>query len=288
MIDEAISLIEKTNNVSVSSYECLSTGATQSCYKLNIGSAFWFMKLNTSSSHPEIINAEVEAIECFIYNGIKVPKLIFYDYQKQFSLLVTEHINATESWTSQSIHAFADNLVKLHSIAHDKYGWGINNYIGSLIQNNGWYDDFSEYYWESRLLPQLELAVYTRLLDDIDHFYFIKQILSQFPKSKACLIHGDLWSGNHLEDNDGNSYLIDASIQYGCREMDLAMMLLFGGFPKEVFEIYLIKFPLDKSWRERIDVFQLYYLLVHLNIFGLSYLDQAKRCVSRIKENFHN
>ncbi len=116
-------------------------------------------------------------------------------------------------------------------------------------------------------------------LGDLSGFY--KNISEEIPQEPPALLHGDLWSGNYITNEEGLPCLIDPAVCYGPREMDLGMMKLFGGFPEEVFREYNASFPLQPGWEERIPLWQLYYLLVHLNIFGSSYLPQVKNIIKR-------
>jgi fructosamine-3-kinase len=95
------------------------------------------------------------------------------------------------------------------------------------------------------------------------------------------LIHGDLWNGNYLISELGEPTLIDPAVAYAPREMDLAMMQLFGGFPSDVYSSYNEEFPLIENWKDRTPIWQLYYLLVHLNLFGSGYFQQVNSIVKR-------
>ena len=168
----------------------------------------------------------------------------------------------------------------MHLNSADLYGWKHNNYIGSLFQANSFYNLASQFYIENRLRPQIELARRQGYLEkDLTNFF--KNITHLIPQEAPALIHGDLWSGNYLIDNTGAPVLIDPSVSYSHREMDLAMMHLFGGFPSQVFNVYQEEFPLPPDWEERIALWQLYYLLVHLNIFGSGYLARVESVISR-------
>jgi protein-ribulosamine 3-kinase len=90
------------------------------------------------------------------------------------------------------------------------------------------------------------------------------------------LIHGDLWSGNFLCDESGGPVLIDPAVAYGHREMDLAMSRLFGGFDAKFYQAYDEDWPLELGFMERIEIYQLYYLLVHVNLFGRSYVPAVR------------
>ena len=103
-----------------------------------------------------------------------------------------------------------------------------------------------------------------------------KKVPAILPTEKPALLHGDLWSGNFLTGAAGEPVLIDPAVYYGHREMDIAMMHLFGGFPSLVFDQYNEVYPLEKNWKERIELNQLYPLLVHVNLFGRSYWNKVK------------
>ena len=110
---------------------------------------------------------------------------------------------------------------------------------------------------------------------------FLKNLENLIPKEAPALIHGDLWNGNFIATTQNQIALIDPATYFGIREIDLAMMQLFGGFPDVVFKSYEKHFPLEKNWRERQPIFQLYFLLVHLNIFGSSYFPRCQEIISR-------
>ena len=95
------------------------------------------------------------------------------------------------------------------------------------------------------------------------------------------LFHGDLWSGNFLTDKTGNATLIDPAVYYGHREMDLGMTKLFGGFEAEFYAAYSEMFPLEAGFEKRVDIYNLYPLLVHVNLFGGDYIHQVQKILER-------
>ena len=122
-----------------------------------------------------------------------------------------------------------------------------------------------------------------KLSINLDPYFnnFFKFLPDIIPLEKPALIHGDLWSGNYLVNNKGEPALIDPSIYYGCREADIAMTKLFGGFPQDFYVAYNLEFPLIDKWEERVAIWNLYPLLVHANLFGDSYLKQIYSILKR-------
>jgi fructosamine-3-kinase len=99
------------------------------------------------------------------------------------------------------------------------------------------------------------------------------------PSEPAARLHGDLWGGNLMVGPKGEPCLIDPAVYGGHREMDLAMMRLFGGFSPRVFSAYEEAYPLSPGHKERVGLYQLYPLLVHVNLFDGGYAAQVRRIV---------
>ena len=111
----------------------------------------------------------------------------------------------------------------------------------------------------------------------------ISLLPSILPLEQSSLLHGDLWNGNYLVSNKAEPTLIDPSIYYGSREVDIAMTKLFGGFPKEFYDAYNSNFPMIEKWEDRIDIWNLYPLLVHANLLRNSYIKQ----IQYISDNYN-
>ncbi len=175
---------------------------------------------------------------------------------------------------------FVENLAALHRNSAAQFGFEEDNYIGSLPQYNGHETSAADFYIRQRLEPQLRMASKNGFsFKDLNLIY--KNISAEIPNEPPALIHGDLWGGNYITNEEGLPCLIDPAVSYGPREMDLAMMKLFGGFPEKAFSAYHEQFPLQPGFENRIPLWQLYYLLVHLNIFGNSYLGSVKHILQR-------
>lgn len=216
---------------------------------------------------------------------VPAPRGAFEAEDGRRALLVMEWIEVGAAAVD-----FADllgrGLADLHRSGSAGFGHSADNYIGALPQSNTPHDSWSEFYASERLEPQLRLArdagrlsasflgrVQTRLDD-------LAQVTG--PEEPPARLHGDLWSGNCIADANGVPCLVDPAVYGGHREMDLAMMRLFGGFSERVFDAYAEAYPLAAGARERVPLYQLYPLLVHLNLFGGGYRDSVVQAFDTI------
>jgi fructosamine-3-kinase len=175
-------------------------------------------------------------------------------------------------------------LAALHRSGPPTFGLEHDNFIALLPQHNRGASDWAEFYRERRLRPSFERARSLGLLDAALERMAEKLLarLEQLvgPEEPPARLHGDLWGGNLHVSERGEPVLIDPAAYAGHREIDLAMMRLFGGFGARVFDAYAESFPLSPGHEERVALYQLYPLLVHLCSFGAGYLGQVTRCLS--------
>jgi protein-ribulosamine 3-kinase len=175
---------------------------------------------------------------------------------------------------------FAEGLAMLHRTSTHAFGLDHDNYIGRLSQINEWRPDFITFFIECRIEPQVKLAVDSGLLTT-SHITGFKNLFNQlpsiFPTEKSALLHGDLWSGNFMIGPNGQAVLIDPAVYFGHREMELAFTKMFGGFDDRFYEAYQKLFPMVPGYEQRFEIYNLYPLLVHLNLFGRSYLSGIER-----------
>jgi fructosamine-3-kinase len=173
-------------------------------------------------------------------------------------------------------------LAGLHGLAtddEDQWGWMEDNFIGALPQENGWAGDWPEFWRTRRLEPQLRMARSAGRLPgreaDWDRLFArLPDLLGDAEADGPSLLHGDLWGGNVLATADGPA-LIDPAVYRGHREADLAMTELFGGFGERFYAAYRETWPLLDGYEARRPVYQLWYLLVHVNLFGGGYVEQT-------------
>ncbi|MBK6264542.1 fructosamine kinase family protein [Marivirga sp. S37H4] len=260
-------------------FEYVSGGSINQAFRFSINESSYFLKFNNANQYPDIIQSEVEGLKAITKTGtIQVPKIIFFERVENYEVLVLPFIRE-EHPTDQLWENFAISLANMHRQPAKYFGWERDNYIGSLPQSNTRCNNFLTFFKEERLQSQIDLANRSGLLSKSDNEAFeslFKMLEQIIPDASPSLVHGDLWSGNFLAGEGQTPYLIDPSIQYSFRETDLAFTHLFGGFGKRFYEAYENSFPLVPDFHERIAIYNLYPLLVHLNLFGSSYLSSIR------------
>lgn len=176
-------------------------------------------------------------------------------------------------------------LAELHRPAQSPAGLDRDNYVGSLEQGNRTSQHWLEFYCERRLRPLVDRAVWRGLAPESWRARFNRLfdvLVNWVPDEPMSCLHGDLWSGNVLVGPQGEPCLIDPAVYVGNREVDLAMMRLFGGFSPRVFSAYEETFPLSPGAPERVPLYQLYPLLVHVHLFGSGYVSGVERALDRL------
>lgn len=257
-------------------------GSINNTYRLSADNSNFFIKVNDHSHFPDMFEMERAGLESLRRsNSFRMPKVFSVSHYNDRAILLMEFIEEGESsggfWPE-----FADRLARLHRNSNEQFGYPYDNYIGSLRQSNQQDASWPKFFIEQRLEPQIRLA--EKLLTAADRQLFnrlFNRLEELIPVEPPALVHGDLWGGNYLADQKGAPVLIDPAVYYGHREMDLAMMQLFGGFSEEVFQYYQQFYPLQAGWRERLDLHNLYPLMVHANLFGASYLQSVRSNLKR-------
>jgi fructosamine-3-kinase len=176
-------------------------------------------------------------------------------------------------------------LAALHRRGAEAFGLDHSNYLATLPQDNRVRGRWGELYAEQRIAPQVERAARSSEVDAALRRR-LEQLIARLPQlvgpdEPPARLHGDLWGGNVIRDELGEPVLIDPAVYGGHREVDLAMMKLFGGFSERVFAAYHAAHPLEPGHNERLPLYQLYPLLVHVNLFGGSYVSGVERCIAK-------
>jgi fructosamine-3-kinase len=243
-----------------------------------------FLKSNAHAP-PGLFAAEAQGL-AFLREAaaLRVPEVLaFSSSSEQPGFLLLEFVRSAQP-RSDFDEQLGCGLATLHRAGAPTFGFSQANFIGRLPQSNRAQPSWSEFYREQRLQPQLHAASRAglappSLLRDFERLFLALPELVGESEPPARL-HGDLWSGNLLVDEHGSPCLIDPAVYGGQREMDLAMMRLFGGFANRVFAAYAEAFPLCQGHQERVPLYQLYPLLVHLNLFGGSYLSSVQSALA--------
>ena len=259
-------------------------GSINDCFRVDTDGGSFFLKVNAADRYPSLFEAEADGLRRLAATGVvRVPNVIAFGEEDGLSYLLLEHIR-TEPRSRAFWIALGNTVAALHRNPSPTFGLERNNYIGTLPQTNRPCTTWSEFYITQRLEPQLRAARNSNRLGDGDALRF-EQLLSNihllFPAEAPSLLHGDLWNGNILCGANGEPVLIDPAVYYGHREMDLAMTRLFGGFDEAFHDAYNAALPLEAGWKERIDLCNLYPLLVHANLFGSSYIQQVRNILRR-------
>ena len=181
---------------------------------------------------------------------------------------------------------FGEGLSALHRHAAETYGFDDDNFIGQSPQPNEWMDEWPAFFRSQRLEPQVQMArergrwqsSWNRPLETL--YRRLPELLPETPD--ASVLHGDLWKGNFMVTAVGEPAIIDPATYYGHREADLAMTELFGGFQDRFYDAYRSAWALDPGYETRRDIYNLYHLLNHLNLFGAGYANSVQRTLNAV------
>jgi protein-ribulosamine 3-kinase len=260
--------------VRIQHFSHVSGGDINEAVKLTTTTGPYFLKWNRDLDTSEFFEKEASGLALLSKSNFIVPEVLGYGtYENTPYLLLTFVVQAKpvdSFWT-----IFGSQLAEMHKIHESAYGYTTDNYIGRLAQLNTWNSNWISFFIENRLEPQLKLAYDNSLLDQslIKEFQKLYDRLPDLiPSEPASLLHGDLWSGNFMVNNQGLPTLIDPAVYYGHREIELSFTQLFGGFTSQFYQSYQEHYPLSPGFNERVPIYNLYPLLVHVNLFGSSYL----------------
>lgn len=244
----------------------------------------YFLKWNDAAKFSQMFQAEAKGLKLLTESkSMYIPEVIGAGEAGSFQFLVLEFINASH----RSQHYWRDfgiQLAALHQTTTTSFGLDHDNYIGSLPQQNTLLNSWIDFFIHNRLEAQLRLAERSALAGknlqkNFETLY--KKLPGLLIAEKPALLHGDLWSGNVMVNQHGSPSLIDPAVYFGHREMDIAMTQLFGGFNPEFLHAYNEVFPLQPGVEDRLQIYNLYPLLVHVNLFGADYLAQVNSILRR-------
>lgn len=248
-----------------------------------------FMKSNTTASLANF-KAEAEGLyEIRATGAIGVPQVLGAGTDTGFSFLLLTYIGGGNR-IRRYWETFAEELAAMHASMHAsqisggrEYGFPKDNWIGARRQINTPCAEWISFFRDCRLAPQFESARKYLSAEDLNRAEYLLTNLDKYlvEPERPSLVHGDLWSGNMITGDDGKGWLIDPAVYYGHPEVDLAMTELFGGFPRAFYEAYRDTGLMQYGYEDRKDLYNLYQLLNHLNMFGFGYLPEVRRILKR-------
>jgi len=244
-----------------------------------------FVKL-APAARADMFEAEAEALqELAAARALRVPAVLACSVAGKEAFLALEWIGFGRA-TEDSEKALGEGLARLHAKRESRFGWHRDNTIGSTPQRNAWCEDWVDFYGRERLGFQLQLAGSHGLgRRTIELGEGLCERLPDFFVSYRpvpSLLHGDLWGGNWATEEGGAPVIFDPASYYGDREADLAMTRLFGGFGRNFYSAYEATWPLDPGAGARRNLYNLYHVLNHFNLFGGGYGAQAGRMIERL------
>lgn len=244
------------------------------------GKTTWFLKYHHNAPDG-MFEAEAQALaEIAAQGGIRVPEAVTCGRADSTDWLLLEHMDLVASGPEALL---GEQLAALHRVTSGQHGWARDNYIGSTPQHNGRCADWLVFWRDYRLRPQLELAKAAghgrRLTDAGEQLLDNLQHLLKGHEPAPSLLHGDLWSGNKAFTPDGQPVIFDPASYYGDHETDIAMTELFGGFGPDFYAAYKSVYPLADGYHLRRELYKLYHVLNHLNLFGGGYLGRCENIV---------
>ena len=285
LLDSIVTGLSDTlgENISLQWVRDLSGGDINRAALISDGNTDWFLKYHANAPDG-MFAAEARALFEISEQGcIRAPSPIAHGSDGNTAWLVLEYLELTSNGPASLL---GEQLAAMHCVTQKQHGWSRDNYIGSTPQNNTACDNWAEFWRDYRLRPQLEMAQAAghggrlvgkgeRLLENIGQ-------LMDGHQPSASLLHGDLWAGNKAYTPDGQPVIFDPASYYGDRETDIAMTELFGGFEADFYAAYQAHSPLPDGYRQRRDLYNLYHMLNHLNLFGGGYLSRCENLIDSL------
>jgi len=259
-------------------------GSISASFRLDAGGQRFFLKTQRAD-RAELFVAEADGLAALSNAGsIAVPRPLGSGVVADQSYLLLEYLDLDGDRDAAAAE-LGRRLAEQHRQTARDFGWPRDNYIGSTPQPNGMTTDWLEFLREQRLGFQLELAARNGYAGGLRKLG--RRLLARLPDffdemPQASLLHGDLWGGNWGALSGGGPVIFDPAVYQGDREADLAMTRLFGGFPESFYTAYAQTWAPMPGFASRVDLYNLYHLLNHLNLFGSGYLGQVEQTLQRL------
>lgn len=302
MADALAGWLHKALGVTLTGRSPVGGGCIHRAWRLELAcGAVLFAKTNTAAALP-LLEAEADGLRALAAAAppaLVVPSPLACELAGDQAVLVLPWLDlaggSLAGWSAlgrglAGLHRASLERAGLdHGPGQDRYGWSLNNFIGSTHQPNAWCANWAQFFSVERLGHQLKLARSssqalggTQALRGSEALLERSLVVLAKHRPEAVLVHGDLWSGNAALLASGCGALLDPAVYRGDREVDLAMARLFGGFPEAFFNAYELAWPLPAGSKQRVQLYNLYHLLNHANLFGGGYWSQAQKAIDAL------
>ncbi len=280
---EKILKIHVQEDVSMEEFQFFYGGNFNLAVRVKLKSGEFFIKWNQGDHHG-LFEAEAKNLQLLEQTKtIQVPQVIGVGAIEEKEYLMMECI-PTGGIKANYWEDFGHKLAQMHQkSSNEGHGLAYTNYLGAAEQKNDWNLNGVDFFIENRLKSQIEIAVYNRRIDlQMEETFnrLFEKLPQLIPHESSSLLHGDLWSGNAMVNADGQVALVDPSCYFGLREAELAFTTMFGGFDKLFYEAYHEAYPIEKGFHERIPIYNLYPLMVHVNLFGEGYVPAVQKILN--------
>jgi fructosamine-3-kinase len=258
-------------------------GCINECYRYEISTGSLFVKVAPAAALDRFEAEAAGLNELRLAKAVRVPDVLAIGVSGQHALLILEWIKLAAAPASDA--KLGEQLAALHRVNKPLFGFKRSNFIGTTPQINYWSRHWVNFWREHRFEAQLNLAEAKSDDGFVERAALLSTLIDGFfvaYSPSPSLLHGDLWSGNRSSDSSGAPVFFDPAVYYGDRECDLAMTRLFGGFSAEFYKAYDAVWPLEAGWQQRVDLYNLYHVLNHFNLFGGRYLAQADSMVEKL------
>ena len=260
-------------------------GSINACYRWPAAGGVLFVKIAARASATAFAAEAAGLAELAAAGALRVPQVRASGHTDTAAFLALEWIEAGVA-DRECERRLGAGLAALHAVTAERYGWNRDNTIGRTPQANGWTADWAGFFRERRLRPQLELAARNgfapTLADRGERLLESLPALLAGHTPRPALLHGDLWGGNWLASVAGDPVIFDPAVYFGDPETDVAMTRLFGGFGGSFYRAYEAAAPLPDGAAVRAELYNLYHVLNHANLFAGGYPRQARAIIDRL------
>ncbi|MDQ6972766.1 MAG: fructosamine kinase family protein [Mariprofundaceae bacterium] len=282
-VEQCISTCEE--DFTITGKHSVGGGSISSAWRIEGREQAYFLKIHRAEQAAMFAAEMAGLAEIHAAGALRVPRPVCHGVAGQDAFLVCEWIDFGPSLAS-GVELLGSQLADMHRCAAELFGWERNNTIGSSPQINTRSNDWVAFWRDARIGVQLDLAAshgFGRELGDRGErlMPLVGDLLCAHSPSPS-LLHGDLWGGNWACDSQGRPVLFDPATYFGDRETDIAMSELFGGFPASFYAAYRESWPLDDGYGLRRELYNLYHILNHANLFGGTYVEQSARMMDHL------